>query len=415
MNLLLTSRIALRALRKNKMRASLTVLGVVIGIAAVTAMVSIGQSASRLVQTEFESFGPNLLVIFNGSRQGRGVHQGRGSRPSLTSGDCLAIAEECPSVMAQTPIVGAGGQVIYGNMNWSPNQMVGVGLGYLTVRNSRIGRGDYFSEHDIASAAKVCVLGTTVVAKLFQTTDPLDKTVRIGAIPFRVIGVLESKGANLAGEDQDNVVLAPYSTIRKRIRRSRFDNVDVILVSARTAGHMIDAQHEIQQLLYERHDIAPGESPDFEVENTSEIAKVLDTITMTMTALLSSIAAISLLVGGVGIMNIMLVSVTERTREIGIRMAVGARGRDILWQFLVEAIFLSSIGGVVGIALGVSASIGIVQAINTLTSGTEWPIVISVPAAIVALLFAGGVGIVFGFFPALRASRLDPIEALRYE
>jgi putative ABC transport system permease protein len=415
MRLMLTVRIALRALGKNKMRAGLTVLGVVIGVAAVTTMVSIGESATGLVQGELEGLGTNVIVVFSGSMRGQGVHHGRGSMPSLTAEDSDAIARECPSVLASSPIVGAGGQVIYRNTNWNPNDMLGVGTDYLRVRNWRLRRGGFFTDRDITSAAKVCVIGQTLVEKLFQTTNPIGETIRIRNIPFRIIGILEAKGANMVGADQDNVLLAPYTTIRKRLRGSSFDHVDVIFVSARSMNQMAQAEHEIKQLLFERHRIPPGDPADFAVRNTTEIAKMLGIITGTMTALLASIAGISLVVGGVGIMNIMLVSVTERTREIGIRMAVGARGRDILRQFLVESVLLSTIGGLVGLALGIGASAGVTGIINSLTSGTQWPVVISFKAAIIAILFAVGVGVFFGYYPARRASRLDPIEALRYE
>jgi len=415
MNILVTIRIALRALRKNKMRAGLTVLGVVIGIAAVTTMVSVGQSASDLVQGQFETLGTNMIVIIPGSRRQGAVHGGRGSHPTLTADDCDAMMEECPSVLAASPIVGAGGQVIYGNTNWRPRELVGVGTEYLTVRNWSLRHGGFFTRRDIASAAKVCVIGHTLVAKLFQTTNPLGKSIRINNIPFRIIGILETKGANLVGDDQDNIVMAPHTTVKKRLRGGTFDNVDVILASARTMDRMKDAENEIRQLLLERHDIPPGEPADFEVKNTTEIANVLGIITGTMTLLLASIAGISLLVGGVGIMNIMLVSVTERTREIGIRLAVGARGRDILRQFLIESVLLSTVGGVIGFLLGVGASIAVTKVINSLMTTVEWPTVVSLQAAVVAIAFAGAVGVFFGYYPARRASRLDPIEALRYE
>jgi len=415
MNLLLTIRIALRALRKNKMRAGLTILGVVIGIAAVTTMVSIGQSASDLVQGQFQSLGTNVIVVFSASQRQGAVRHGRGSSPTLTADDAEAMAAECPAVLAASPMVFTGGQVIYGNSNWRPREMVGVGTDYLTVRNWPLRHGGFFTERDVASAAKVCVIGRTLVAKLFQTTNPLGKTIRIRNIPLQVIGVLEEKGANIVGEDQDNLLIAPYTTVRKRLQGSSFSNVDIILASARSVDRMAEAEREMRQLLYERHRIHPGDPPDFDVQNTTEIANILGIITGTMTLLLSSIAGISLLVGGVGIMNIMLVSVTERTREIGIRMAVGARGRDILRQFLVESVLLSSIGGMIGFALGAGASVGITKIINSISSGTPWPIVISFKAAAISLVFAGAVGIFFGYYPARRASRLDPIDALRYE
>jgi putative ABC transport system permease protein len=413
MGFLITLRIALRALGKNKMRAGLTVLGVVIGIAAVTTMVSLGQSASGLVQGQFEQLGTNVIVVFPGSRRREGVREG--TVPTLTAKDAAAISRECPSVLATSPIVGFGGQVIYENANASPREISGVGADHLIVRNWNLRSGGFFTDRDIASAAKVCIIGHTLVAKLFQTANPVGETVRIKNIPFRVIGVLERKGANMVGEDQDNVVLVPYTTVRKRLYGSEFDNVNVILASARSVAVAQQAQQEITQLLLERHRIPPGEQADFTVQDTAEIAKVLGTITGTLTLMLAAIAAISLVVGGVGIMNIMLVSVTERTREIGIRMAVGARSGDILLQFLVEAVMLSCIGGIIGFSLGVSASLGVTALINSFTTGTKWPTIISIPAAIVAFVFAACVGVFFGFYPARRASQLDPIEALRYE
>jgi putative ABC transport system permease protein len=415
MNLVLTLRVALRALAKNKMRAGLTVLGVVIGIAAVTTMVSLGQSASDLVQGQFESLGTNMILVFPGSDSEHGVRRGSGSVPSLTPEDCDAIVDECRTILDASPIVGTGGQIIYGNMNWSPRELLGVGPGYATVRNWGVRRGSFFSERDVASAAQVCVIGQTIVKKLFQTVDPVGETVRIRNIPFRVIGVLVTKGADMVGTDQDDVVLLPYTTVGQRIYRTRFRNVGIILASAKSPQVMKRATNEIRQLLLERHRIAPGNPADFEVKNTTEFANALGTVTGIMTLLLASIAGISLVVGGVGIMNIMLVSVTERTREIGIRMAVGARSRDILRQFLVEAVVLSMIGGLIGFALGVGASYGVTTVINNLTAGTKWPVSISMTAAFVAVGFSAAVGMFFGFYPARRASRLDPIEALRYE
>jgi putative ABC transport system permease protein len=409
----ITVRIALRALAKNKMRAGLTVLGVVIGIAAVTAMVSIGQSAGQLVQDQFHALGTNVLVVFPGSQQRGGVR--RELTVTLTAKDAEAIVAEAPSVMAASPIVGASGQLIYGNANWKPREMEGVGEDYLIVKNWPLRHGGFFTRQEVNSAAKVCVIGHTVVAKLFQTTDPLGAKIRIGNIPFEVIGVLEAKGANIVGEDQDDIVLMPYTTVRKRLQGSDFKNVNVILVSARSTQLMASAEREIEQLLLERHRIAPGAPADFEVRNTTEIANMLAIVTGTLTIMLACIAGISLVVGGVGIMNTMLVSVTERTREIGIRMAVGARSQNILRQFLVESVVLSCVGGAIGLGLGVLASAGITTIINSLSSGTDWPVVISLPAAMIAMLFAAAVGIFFGFYPALKASRLDPIDALRYE
>src|SRR5713226_7051748 len=326
MDVFITLRIALRALAKNKMRAGLTVLGVVIGIAAVTVMVSIGQSASQLVQGELQNFGTNVIMVFPERRRSQGVTQG--TIPHLTGGDSDALETECPSIVAASPIMWTGGQVIYGNTNWQPKQIFGVGTNYLQVRNWPLRLGGFFTSRDISSAAKVCVIGHTLQEKLFQTTNPLGESIRIKRIPFRIVGVLDKKGADLVGNDQDDIVLIPYTTVQKRLQGSSFSDVGAILASAGSAGQMTEAADEINRLLLERHRVKPGQSPDFSVQNMDEIAKIFGIITL----MLSSIAGISLIVGGVGIMNIMLVSVTERTREIGTRMAVGARSRDILRQ-----------------------------------------------------------------------------------
>ncbi len=398
---------------KNKMRAALTVLGVVIGIAAVTTMVSVGESAGQLIQSQFQALGTNVIVVLPGTGKRGGVRQG--SLPSLTAEDAIAISEECPSVLASSSLVGAGGQVIYGNVNWSPKEMFGVGPDYLLVRNWDLRLGGFFAEQDVNAASKVCVIGQTVAVKLFQTMNPIGETIRIRNIPFRVIGVLAEKGANIVGDDQDNVLLMPYTTVRKRLYGSSFNEVNAVMVSARSVDLMSAAENEIKNLLANRHRIAPGQANDFQVQNTTEIANIFGVVTGTITAMLAAIAGISLLVGGVGIMNIMLVSVTERTREIGIRMAVGATGRDILMQFLVESVLLSSLGGLIGFLLGIAGSTGITMLINSFSPSVEWPIVVSLPAAVTAILFAAAVGIFFGFYPARRASQLDPIDALRYE
>jgi putative ABC transport system permease protein len=403
----------LRALGRNKLRSGLTILGVVIGIAAVMTMVSIGQSAGQLVQGQFQNLGSNVLIVFPASGQRDGVRQG--TLPSLTPDDVAAIAGECPSVKAVSPTLRTSGQVIGGNVNWQPTEMSGVGPDYLIVRNWPLADGEFFSEREVSAAAKVCVIGHTLRVRLFPGADPIGQELRVKNIPFRVVGVLSRKGANLVGQDQDDLLLMPYTTVQKRLQGAAIVNVGAILVSARTEAQMRDAEYEIRMLLLERHRIAPGEPPDFEVRNTTEIANVLQVITTTLTLMLSAIAAISLVVGGVGIMNIMLVSVTERTREIGIRMALGARPRDILRQFLVESVALASIGGLIGIVLGVAASAGLTALINSISPGARWPFVISLPAALISLFFSAAVGIFFGYYPARRASRLDPIEALRYE
>ena len=412
MNFFVTLRIAWRALNKNRMRAGLTVLGVVIGIAAVTTMVSLGQSASSLVQGQFQSLGSNLILVFPGERNREGLRQ---AIVTLTARDSEAIARDCPSVLAASPVIGTSGQVIYGSSNFSPREMEGVSESFPIVRNWPIRKGEFFSSRDVIASNKVCVIGQTIVSKLFQTTNPIGETIRIKNIPFRVVGVLEKKGANMVGQDQDNIVLLPYTTVRKRLQGSEFDNVGAIMVSARSIATMPSAQREIDDLLAERHRIQDGRPRDYEVQNTTEIANIFGAITGTLTLMLASIAGISLIVGGVGIMNIMLVSVTERTREIGIRMAVGARSTDILRQFLIEAVLLSCVGGLIGFLLGVAASIGLVATINSITTGTKWTYEVSTLAGVVAFFFAAGVGVFFGYYPARRASRLDPIEALRYE
>ncbi len=388
MNVFITLRIAFRALAKNKMRAGLTVLGVVIGIAAVTVMVSIGQSANQLVLGELQNFGTNVIMVFPARMQSHGVSQG--SIPHLTGADAEALETECPAIAATSPMIFTGGQVIYGNTNWQPKQIFGVGANYLTVRNWPIHQGGFFTAQDISSSAKVCVIGHTLVEKLFQTTNPIGETIRIKRIPFRVVGVLETKGANMVGEDQDDVLLAPFTTVQKRMEGSSFADVHMVMVSAASDQRMNEAEEEIKRLLTERHRLKPGQPHDFHIENTNEIARVVGIVTGTMTLM-------------------------ERTREIGIRMAVGARGRDILRQFLVESVLLSCIGGAIGFGLGVSSSFGITKLINFLSGGSPWPVVISIPAAIAAFFFSGGVGIFFGFYPARKASKLDPIEALRYE
>ena len=405
--------ISLRTLAKNKLRSGLTVLGVVIGIAAVTTMVSIGQSTGLLVRTQFENLGSNVIIIFPERSEHSGVREGKVA--TLTAADAAAISAECPAVAAASPMVFFTGQVIGGNVNWAPQDSRGTGPEYPAVRNWEMATGEYFGERDINGANKVCVIGDTIRKKLFPNADPIGQQIRVKNIPFTVIGVLKAKGGNLFGQDQDDLLLVPWTTVRKRIQGSPFANIDVILVAASSEPLATKAVDQITTLLLERHKIPPGEKADFEIRNTQDVARVLTIITGTLTAMLSAIAAISLVVGGVGIMNIMLVSVTERTREIGLRMAPGARPRDILRQFLVEAVALSSIGGAIGVAVGISASYGLIAAINWLLPSSKWPFVVSLPATAIALAFAACVGIFFGYYPARRASKLDPIEALRYD
>jgi putative ABC transport system permease protein len=318
-------------------------------------------------------------------------------------------------VLAFSPLVFGARPVVRGNTNMQPKEMWGVGVDYLRVRSWVIEAGGFFTERDERAGNCVCVIGYTVVRELFPSDNPVGQQIRIGNIPFTIVGVLGAKGASLTGDDQDNVVLMPYTTVKRRLQGSSFNDVAAILVGARGPELIETARGEINQLLRDRHRIAMGQKADFEVVTSEQLSQLFGTITGMMTALLASIAGISLLVGGVGIMNIMLVSVTERTREIGIRMAMGARGRDILVQFLIESVVLSCFGGVIGLAMGIGASVGITKLINSISPGADWPVVVSIPAGIVAMVFAAFVGLVFGLYPAWRASCLDPIDALRYE
>jgi putative ABC transport system permease protein len=401
-------RISLRALRVNKMRSALTILGMVIGVAAVIAMFAIGTGANRQISAQIAGIGSNLLLVLPGSATSGGRQMGFGSQPSLTLKDAEALRRECPSVAAVAPLVSGTAQLVRGNANWSTS-VQGTTSDFLTVRDWRLESGRPFSESEIKSAGKVCILGRTVAKELFGEEDPLGQAMRVNKVPVRVIGVLVAKGGSAGGQDQDDTVLVPVTTAQKRLFPSRFrDKVRAFMVKARSAEEMDAAEAQIDAVLTQRHRIRTPEDKDFDVRNLSEMLEAAKESTRTMALLLAAIASVSLLVGGIGIMNIMLVSVTERTREIGIRMAIGAGGADILLQFLAEALILSLVGGAAGIALGIGGSWGLAGLMG-------WPTEISSRAILLSTGFSGAVGIFFGFYPAWKASRLRPIEALRYE
>ena len=403
-----TCRVAFRALARNKMRSFLTALGIIIGVGAVIAMVSIGEGAKRGIESRFAAMGTNLLFVSPGSQNARGVHGGWGSVQTLKEEDAVAIGQECPAVMYISPSVSARAQTVYGNKNWNTS-ISGTGDRYPEVRNWDVEFGAYFDDNMVKSAAKVCVLGADVKTNLFEDEDPIGKVIRIKKIPFKVLGVLKKRGESGGFGSRDDMIAIPYTTAMRRLQG--IDYIQSVDVRALSSSQMAEAQAQIQDLLRLRHRIAPGAEDDFTVRNMSEIAETAAEATQMMTVLLGSIAGISLLVGGIGIMNIMLVSVTERIREIGLRMAVGARERDILLQFLTEAIVLSLMGGLIGIGFGVGAS----KLIKKIKMFAAFNTVVSIESVLMAFLFAASIGIFFGFYPARKASRLDPIEALRYE
>jgi putative ABC transport system permease protein len=405
MQWLMTFRIALRALARNKLRAFLTMLGIIIGVGAVIAMVAIGEGAKATIRAQIASLGTNVLVILPGSSNQGGVRFGSGAVTTLIDADARAIARELPSVAFASPLVRRQEQVIAGNLNWG-TLVQGVAPEVQQIRDWDLVDGRFLHEGDVDSAAKVAVIGQTVAGQLFGNDSPLDAVIRIRNIPFRIVGVLAHKGQTGQGADQDDTVMIPYTTMQKRLIRITW--VHTILVKAVSAERVAEAEEQITMLLRQRHRIGPEREDDFTVRNLSDIAEAASTTAKVMSVLLGSVASISLLVGGIGIMNIMLVSVTERTREIGIRMAVGARGRDIMMQFLVEAVVMAGIGGAIGILLGIGSS-------EVLREWAQWPTLIDPAIVAIAFLFSGAVGVFFGFYPARKAASLDPIEALRYE
>ncbi|MHB8093994.1 MAG: ABC transporter permease [Candidatus Aminicenantales bacterium] len=408
MNIMRTSRIALRALARNKMRSFLTALGIIIGVGAVIAMVSLGEGAKRGVEERFNAMGTNLLFVRAGSRSSHGVRGGAGTFQRLTPEDAAAIEQQCSAVKYTSPSVNSNGQIVYGNKNWN-TQISGTGAAYPEIRAWELETGTFFDEAQVRAAGKVCVLGTEVKKNLFEDEDPVGKIVRIKGIPFRVLGVLKAKGSSGGFFNQDDMITVPYTTVMKRLSRSRYlQSIDVQAVSADKTS---EAQTQIEELMRIRHKLAPGAEDDFSVNNMTEIAEGAAQSTQIMGILLGSIASISLLVGGIGIMNIMLVSVTERIREIGIRMAVGAKEKDILLQFLTEAVVLSVLGGGLGVLFGIGSS----KLMKFIPIFSTWKTVVSPMAILLAFAFSASVGIFFGFYPARKASKLDPIEALRYE
>jgi putative ABC transport system permease protein len=400
-------RVAFRALVRNKMRAALTMLGIIIGVSAVIAMVSIGQGASASVQAQIESIGTNLLFVSAGAQNVGGVRSGTGDTGTntLTVDDLQAIKREVPSVSMVTPSVNARSQLVAGNMNWN-TAVTGVSEEYPEIRKWPVASGSFFTDADVRTATRVIVIGQTLADSLFTGADPVGQDIRVMNLPFRVVGVMAKKGQDPQGRDQDDVAFAPYTTVQKKILGR--DRVQIAYVSAISQDATYTAQSQITDLLRQRHKLTANEPSDFTVRNMTDVAEAANETSKTMTILLACIAGVSLLVGGIGIMNIMLVSVTERTREIGIRMAIGARSSAVRSQFLIESIVLSLTGGTIGIILGIVLSLVIPAFLG-------WPTLVSMMAIVGSVLFSAAVGIFFGYYPARKAASLDPIEALRYE
>ncbi len=405
MNVLSVIVVGLAALTRNRMRSALTVLGIVIGVAAVIATLAIGQGARAAVQQQIASLGANTLTVLSGTVTAGGARMGMGGTTTLTADDATAIKSDCPGVDAVAPTVRTVGQVVAGDQNWG-TQVLGTTADYSPIRQWPVQSGVFITDSDVRGAAKVAVLGQDVVQQLFTGADPVGQTIRIKNVPFKVIGVLTYKGGGGFGGNQDDLVIIPLTTAQRRLMG--ITHVNNITVSARDQGSVNQAVDQITDLLRQRHRIHPGDNDDFFIFTQLEFAQTAENTSKVMTLLLASIAAVSLLVGGIGIMNIMLVSVTERTREIGIRRAIGARRNDILVQFLVESAVLSLAGGALGVGIGVIAA-------KLVSQLARWPTLVHVSAVALAFGFASMVGLFFGFYPAQRASRLDPVDALRYE
>jgi putative ABC transport system permease protein len=410
MTLWASARIAVRALRVNKLRSALTMLGIVIGVGAVITMVAVGAGAQARVAEQIQSLGSNMIIVLSGSANAGGVRLGSGSQLTITEDDAWAIQREIPLVEAAAPAMRGGAQIVYGNLNWATS-IQGVTPEYFTARDWQVVSGRTLTQDDVDGATKTALLGQTVTFNLFGDSDAAGQVIRIKNVPFTVVGVLDRKGQTTWGQDQDDIVLIPLSTAKKKVigqSQANARSVGSISVKVRQASMMKAAEEEIRGLLRQRHRLQAYQDDDFWLRNLSEVLESQEASSRVLTILLAAIASVSLLVGGIGIMNIMLVSVTERTREIGLRMAVGARGRDILTQFLVEAVTLSLIGGAIGIGFGLVGTYAIAHF-------AEWHTLIDPRAVLVAFGFAAAVGIFFGFYPARKAAGLDPIEALRYE
>lgn len=396
--------VAFESLRRNKMRSALTALGIIVGVACVIAVIAIGQGSRASIQAQISSLGTNYLMVYPGTATQSGARIFTG-QSTLTEDDVSAVASECPSLAYVSPYSRTAAQVVRGDLNWGTS-VQGVGVEWPRIRSWGVEKGTFFSDQEVRSSARVCVLGTTVANVLFEYDDPVGQGVRIKNVPFRVLGVLVTKGASLMGQDQDDVVVAPYTTVMHQLKGAT--KIDSFLASAVSPAAVGEAQNEIGALLRQRHRIQPGEDSDFIIRSQQEISERAAETSRSLSVLLATVASVSLVVGGIGIMNIMLVTVRERTREIGVRLAIGAKKRDILTQFLIEAITLSVTGGLVGVLVGIVAS-------KMLAQRNGWPVVLSPGSIAIAFGFSAAVGIAFGFYPARKASRLNPIQALRFE